>query len=122
MESKAWKNRIITEMKKAGTYNDCFLSAIEALADILNARDRAKEQFEKSGGSTIVKHTNKGGATNLEQNPALRLMNDLNRDALQYWRELGLTPKGLKAIDEASMKGKEQSTFGDALDKILGGG
>ena len=108
-------------MKKAGTYNECFLSAIEALADILNARDRAKEQFEKSGGSTIVKHTNKGGATNLEQNPALRLMNDLNRDALQYWSSFGLTPKGLKAIDEASMKGKENSAFADRLDKILGG-
>lgn len=35
-------------------------------------------------------------------------MNDLNRDALTYWRELGLTPKGLRAINDAALKeGKE---------------
>ena len=102
-------------MKKAGTYNECFLSAIEALADILNARDRAKEQFEKSGGSTIVKHTNKGGATNLEQNPCLRLINELNRDALTYWRDLGLTPKGLRAISDTVLKQEKE----DALTKAL---
>jgi phage terminase small subunit len=120
LDSKEWKKRIIAEMKKAGTYNECFLSAIEALADILNARDRAKEQFEKSGGSTIVKHTNKGGATNLEQNPALRLMNDLNRDALQYWRDLGLTPKGLKAISEEALKPEKTDPFVDKIDQLLG--
>ena len=122
MDSKQWKTRIVKEMKQAQTYQPFFISAIETLADILATRDKAREQFEGSGGSVIVKHTNKGGATNLEKNPALVAMVDLNRDALQYWRELGLTPKGLKAIDEASMKGKEQSAFGDALDKILGGG
>lgn len=102
-------------MKKAGTYNDCFTSVIETLADILEARDKAKDQFEKSGGSTIVKHTNKGGNTNLEQNPALRLMNDLNRDALQYWRDLGLTPKGLRSISDISIVESKE----DPLDAVL---
>ena len=63
----------------------------------------------------LVKHTNKGGATNIEQNPALRLINELNRDALAYWRDLGLTPAGLKKIDEDAMKPRKQ----DVLAKVL---
>lgn len=68
----------------------------------------------------LVKHTNKGGATNIEKNPALVLINELNRDALAYWRDLGLTPAGLKRIDENSMKPKKKSALADAL-KELGG-
>lgn len=63
----------------------------------------------------MVRHTNKAGATNIEQNPALRLINDLNRDALTYWRDLGLTPAGLKKIDENSMKQKKQSSLAEVL-------
>lgn len=102
-------------MKEAETYKPFFESVIDTLADILEARDKAKDQFEKMGGMAIVKHTNKSGATNLEQNPALRLMNDLNRDALTYWKELGLTPKGLRAINETALKEERE----DALTKAL---
>lgn len=115
MDHNSWRKTIIDEMKRAETYKPFFNSVINTLADILSARDKAKEQFEKTGGAAIVKHTNKGGATNLEQNPALRLMNDLNRDALAYWRELGLTPKGLKTINDGAMKEEKE----DALTKAL---
>ena len=63
----------------------------------------------------LVNHTNKAGATNVEQNPCLRLINDLNRDALAYWRDLGLTPAGLKRIDEAAMKQRKKSALAEAL-------
>lgn len=118
MDSKGWKKKIVAEMKKAQTYNKCFDSVISTLADILESRDKAKQQFEMLGGHAIIKHTNKGGATNLEQNPALRLMNDLNRDALAYWRDLGLTPKGLKAIDENALKPVKQNSLADALKEL----
>lgn len=96
---------------------ECFDHVIETLASILEERDQAEQAFQKTGGSVIIKHTNKGGATNLEQNPALRLMNDLNRDALTYWRELGLTPKGLKAIND-NVGNDKKSTFEDLLNDI----
>lgn len=115
MKKATWKNRIIESCRAAGTYRDFFLPVIDTLAGILEKRDEAQEAFKLSGGKVIVKHTNKGGATNLEQNPMLRLVNDLNRDALAYWRDLGLTPAGLKKIDEDAMKPKKQNT----LDKVL---
>ena len=58
--------------------------------------------------NVIVEHTNKGGATNAEQNPLIRMLNDLNRDALAYWRDLGLTPAGLKRIKESALKEPEK--------------
>lgn len=115
MKKATWKNRIIESCRAAGTYREFFLPVIDTLASILEKRDDAQEMFVKSGGNVIVRHTNKAGATNLEQNPALRLVNDLNRDALAYWRDLGLTPAGLKKIDEEAMKPKKQNT----LDKVL---
>ena len=120
MKAAAWKKKIIQAAKDAGTYRDFFLPPIETLAQILEKRDIAQEAFEAEGSELIVSHTNKGGATNTEQNPLIRLINDLNRDALAYWRDLGLTPAGLKRIDEAAMKPKKKSALAEAL-KDLGG-
>ena len=117
MEAKKWKTRIIKAMKEVGTYQKAFDPVILTLADILEKRDETQALYAVSGGRPIVIHTNKAGAQNLEQNPALRLVNDLNRDALQYWRDLGLTPAGLKKINDEALKASEAS----ALDKILSG-
>lgn len=115
MEAKKWKSRIVKAMKAVGTYQPAFDSVILTLASILERRDEAEEVYINSGNEPIVEHTNKGGATNLEQNPVLRLINDLNRDALQYWRDLGLTPSGLRKINEEALQGKKMS----ALDSVL---
>jgi len=119
MTKNRWKKKIIENCEAAGTYRPYFDPVIDTLADILCRRDEAVVLYKKSGGTPIVKHTNKGGSTNLEQNPTLRLINDYNRDALSYWRDLGLTPAGLKKIDEKAMKTKEKSALAEAL-KALG--
>lgn len=113
MTAKSWEKRIRTACENAGTYKDCFNSVIETLSQIMEERDQARAAYN---GEPIVEHTNKGGNTNLEQNPALRLINDLNRDALAYWRELGLTPKGLRQINEAAIKETKKVS---ALEKAL---
>ena len=118
MTSNEWKYKIIDAMKSADTYRPYFDAAIDTLSGILEKRDNAQAYYEKMGGNVIVKHTNKAGATNIEQNPTLRLINDLNRDALAYWRDLGLTPAGLRRINEAAMKTKRKSTLGEALKGI----
>lgn len=110
-----WKKRIIRDVKAAGTYQKYFGSVIDTLAGILARRDDAEAMFVASGGNILVKHTNKGGATNIEQNPALRLINDLNRDALAYWRDLGLTPAGYKRLNLEAAQAKSN----DGLEKIL---
>lgn len=114
-----WKKRITRDVKAAGTYQKYFGSVIDTLARILERRDDAEELFIASGGDILVQHTNKGGATNSEQNPALRLINDLNRDALAYWRDLGLTPAGYKRLNLEASQTKTQGGLEQLLSKLM---
>lgn len=118
MSRDEWKARITASCQQAGTYRPWFDDVIDTLADILERRDADRELFMESGGNVVVEHTNKAGATNIEQNPTLRMVNDLNRDALAYWRDLGLTPAGLKRIDDQSMKQRKKSALAEALKGI----
>lgn len=119
MKKKSWKIKIKNECKAAGTYQPFFDSVIDTLADILAKRDEAQELYESTGGKAIVKHTNKSGATNLEQNPCLRLINDLNRDALTYWKECGLTARAWKDTTGEKIVVKKTNSLAEAL-KSLG--
>lgn len=121
MKRADWYVRIKENTIAAGTYRPYFDEVIRTLAGILERRDEAEEAFELSGESAIVEHTNVRGETNLAQNPALRLINDLNRDALAYWRDLGLTPAGLKKIDEGALKKRKGSALAEALRELNDG-
>lgn len=118
MKSKAWRNKIKTYCESAGTYHDFFDPVIQTLADILERRDEAQDIFEKTGRKILVRHTNKGGATNIEQNPIVRFINDLNRDALLYWRELGLTSKSYKTMTGTLNVKVENKSLEEALSEL----
>lgn len=118
MKAPTWKKKIIEACRQAGTYQPCFDSVIDSLALILERRDDANDMFVKSGGQPIIKYTNKGGATNPAKHPALVLWDELNGSALAYWRDLGLTPSGLKRINEQAMTPKKQGTLAKALAEL----
>lgn len=121
MKKSGWKTKIKKSCVEAGTWKDCFAQPAETLADILEKRDAAQTAFEADGGEILVTYTNKGGAENQAVHPALKLVNELNRDALAYWRDLGLTPAGLRKINEDALKPKRASPLADAL-RDAGGG
>lgn len=120
MKQKTWKKRIVDACKEAGTYRPFFDNTINTLASILEKRDDAEEFYEANGGTPIVEYTNKNGSTNQVKNPALALWDDLNKSALVYWRDLGLTPAGLKKIDDTALKEQKKDAFSDALSAIIG--
>lgn len=118
--TQKYKKKIKDACIEAGTYRPFFDSSISVLAEILDKRDQALRQYETEFDSQpVITYTNKAGATNPVKNPALVMWNDLNSTALTYWRELGLTPAGLKKIDEQSMKPKKTSSLAEVL-KDLG--
>lgn len=121
MTKKRWREIITRCCKDAGTYKPYFDQVIDVLADIMYKRDQAQAAFRKMKGEVLVYHTNKAGVQNLELHPALKTVNDLNRDALQYWRDLGLTPSALRKMNEQAFKVKEQSGFSLALAEALNG-
>lgn len=98
---KSWKRKITDACKDAGTYKPFFDLVIGQLAEIMETKDTATDQFQLSGGNPVVTHTNKGGATNIVKNPALVVVMDCNAQALAYWRELGLTSKAYKQMSGA---------------------
>lgn len=110
MDAKRWRKKIKQTAESAGTYRPFFDPVIKTLAEILEDRDRAREEWLNSGGSSVIQ-TEKGTA----KNPYMTAYNDLNAAALNYWRELGLTPKGLKTIDEQAMKPKQKSALAEIL-------
>lgn len=115
MEAKKWKTKIKKACEGAGTYQPYFDGAIDSLAAILAKRDEAQEMYIERGSVPVVEHIGKGGETNLVKNPILVMWSDLNTQALQYWRDLGLTPAGLRKIDESAVKQKKSSKLVEVL-------
>lgn len=120
MKKNRWKIKIKECCENAGTYRDYFNPVIETLAAILEQRDEVEKKYKDSGGEPTTKYTNKAGATNISKNPLLILWDDLNKSALAYWRDLGLTPAGLKKISEKAMQPQKKNKLAEAL-KDLGG-
>ena len=113
-----WKRKIIEQCQAVGTYREPFLPVIETLAATLEQRDKTRKEFDESGAQSVVAYTNKFGATNYSKNPLLVLWDELNKSALAYWRDLGLTPAGLKKIDEKAMQPKKRSALAEALSSL----
>ena len=117
-----YKDLIKQDMIQVGTYKPQFDKIINNLAKIYDDMDIAREQFERSGGQLIVKHTNKNGSTNLVKNPYYLVIEGLQANILQYSRELGLTPMGLKKINEKEMSGKKKVSKLDSVLESLANG
>lgn len=116
MTADYWRKTIKKRSEAVGTYQKSFDNIIDALSKILAERDRVYEQYLEEGAQALVERTSDRGAVNNVKNPLLSLWAELNRDALSYWRDLGLTPAGLKRINEAAMQKKEK---GSALEEAL---
>lgn len=123
MLASEWKEIIIKACKDAGTYQDYFMMPIDNLADTMEKRDKAQSEYERTGCKIVIPHTNKNGSTNLEQNPILRMINDLDGKIRDLWRELGLTPSSLKRINESAVKSgaKKETDLTRALKALAGG-
>ena len=117
MEKKEWVRNINAACKKAGTFQPQFRYVIETLAQIMEDRDKVHDQYVASGSHPTITHTNKAKETNIVKNPMLVMECELNAQALAYWRDLGLTPAGLKKLNADAVKDKQQSAGG--IERLL---
>lgn len=118
MTKKRWKSLILQQMAALHVQNDAYESIVETLSGILEQRDKTFKEFKESGGSSVIEYTNKGGSTNMTKNPLLVLWDDLNKSALAYWRELGMTPASFKKMSSAAMTVQNKSGLAAALESL----
>lgn len=116
MKKDEWVEQIIENCNGVGTYRKEFDDAIDTLASILEKRDLAEATFNESDGKLVVLQN--GGKTS-GINPLLRVWADLNTQALAYWRDLGLTPSGLKKLNEKALTLKATKGIDDVVEALL---
>ena len=120
MTATKWKNLIKRQLSALGQTEKAYDSVISTLADILEQRDAVYQEYIGTGCEPVREYTNKGGNTNLTKNPLLVLWDDLNKTALAYWRELGLTPSSYKKMTGDAPKKKKGGGLAEALKSIEG--
>ena len=118
MEAKKWEATIKRMCTKSGIESKDYIPVIRTLASILEKRDYTLEKFEASGGQPVITYTNKGGKSNPVKNPFLVLWDDLNKSALAYWREMGLTPSSYRKMTGDTPKLEKKSDLAKALMSI----
>lgn len=99
MKKKQWSKVITAKCEALGTMRPSFETAINVLAEIMEARDEALKQFRESGGELCVDKVSDRGSVNKTKNPFYVVWAELNNQVLQYLNALGLTQKGLKYIN-----------------------
>ena len=114
MEKSKWQNRITEQCIEIGTYRPQFDDVIDTLAMTLQKRDEVAELLGRIGEELITNCRN--GYT--VKNPLLGMLSDLNKEAVSYWRELGLTPSGLKKINEESFRKEKKKEVNSLLEKL----
>lgn len=120
MKTDTWIKHIKEACEAAGTYRPFFDDTIETLAAVLEKRDDAEKEYQRTGAKPVVEFVNNTGHQNIVKNPILAVVDQLNTTALAYWRDLGLTPAGLKRINENAMKKKKESGLAAALRSMDG--
>lgn len=120
MTTKQWNNLIKKQLSALGQQEKAYDSVVSTLADILEQRDAVYMQYQAEGGLPVREYTNNSGATNSTKNPLLVLWDELNKSALAYWRELGLTPSSYKKITGDAPKKEKVSGLAAALSTLEG--
>lgn len=118
VNKKTWKSRIKKACREAGTYKTYFDHVIDTLAGILEKRDEAMEMYDLDPDEKIIVQITNSKGTAKVKNPLIAIWEDLNKLALNYWRDLGLTPAGLKKINEESFA-KAKGSAGNSLLEML---
>ncbi len=118
MEAKRWITLLKKQTKGIGTYRKEFEQVIKDTANLLEQRDAVYEQYIKEGAQPVVTRTSDRGAENRTKNPLLATWEDLNKTALSFYRDLGLTPAGLKRITTTVIENEAIGNFAEIMKNI----
>lgn len=106
------KKQVIQNMKKLGVYKPEFDVMIEIYVGLVKQYNELNKQFKESNYEVEEKT---GYSDNTKRSPIVSSLENLRKDVLRYANELGLTPAGLKRINEKGLGDKKLSPLAEAL-------
>lgn len=109
-----------SNMEAIGTYHPEFNPVIQRYAAMRYQFDLMNDQWCAEGCEVTEEYTNKAGATNVRKTALYLSLEGLRKDLLVLENTLGLTPKGLKAINAKQVAAREESALEAALLKLDG--
>jgi len=99
MATKKPETQMREAMQSLGTYKSQYDPAIEILCQLKRQYDVLTKQFE-DGGYKYYEETVSGS----KKAPIVITLEGLRRDILNYMSQLGLTPQGLKKLNEQATR------------------
>lgn len=106
-KSKYHRTKTRKLMRALGTYKEEFEPIIEIYAGLKEQYDILFERFLDSDYK--FSETSKNGT---KKAPIVTTLESLRKDIMSYAQQLGLTPKGLLAINENAFTKKKESKIG----------
>ena len=108
--------KTVENMTALGTYRAQFAAAIQNYAEMRYQLSELNAQFYAGGCKITEMYTNKAGATNERKTALYMAIETLRRDIAATEDRLGLTPSGMKRINDREMKSRKRES---KLDRAL---
>lgn len=108
-------NQTVDDMKSVGTYKDEFIPIVSRYSELRVQYIIVIDRWYSSGCTITEEYTNKAGATNIRKTALYQAVENLRKELTEHENILGLTPSGLKKINDKSMVIPKKSILNEAL-------
>lgn len=105
-------------MTDIGTYKPQFDPTIRVYAETKYQYNLVMREFLDSGCKMTEEYTNKFGATNIRKTAIYLALETIRKDILGYENILGLTPAGLKKINDGMKSQRKKGGLAEVLNGI----
>jgi hypothetical protein len=108
----------IEDMKKLGTYKQEFSPVITRYCEMRVQFEILMQQWYAEGCRITEKYTNKAGATNNRKTALYQAIETIRKEITDLENIFGLTPAGLKKINDKGLGNKKLSPLAEALKNL----
>ena len=108
-------NQTVDDMKSVGTYKDEFVPLISRYAELRVQYIIVMDRWYSTGCTITEDYTNKAGATNVRKTALYQAVENVRKELTEHENILGLTPSGLKKINDKNFQTSKKSTLAEAL-------
>ena len=107
-------------MKKLSTYRSQFDPAIRTYSEMMIQLEILTQRWTEGGCDIVEEYTTRTGAINTRKSTLYGAIEAIRRDIRAREDALGLTPYGLRKINDEMKKKEKQGGLADVLGKIDG--